>query len=289
MDIILGAQRAIRIVRRALRNFSEDEVMSKSAALSYYTLLSFAPLIVLGVWVSSTLAPGTQEIMLGQIAAVAGEDAREAARVVIASAEQRPSLGSIAGLVGVLVLAVGATTVFAQLQASLNRIWGIEAKPSNALLGWLRQRILSIGVIAAIVFVLIVSLLVSTALGLFLTRSGPLWDVLNQLLSTLVFAGLFTLLFRYLPDAYLPWQRAARGGLLTAILFGVGKWLIGLYLARGEVGGAYGAAGSLVVLLVWVYYSSAIFFFSAEVVQAWLMENGETIEPAAHAVSAGSR
>ena len=289
MDILRGLKRAIRIVRRALKNFSDDEVMSKSAALSYYTLLSFAPLIVLSVWVSSTLAPGTQELMLEQIAAVAGEDARAAAEVVIASAEQRPSLGSIAGLVGVLVLAVGATTVFAQLQASLNHIWGIEAKPSNALWGWLRQRILSIGVIAAIVFVLIVSLLVSTALGLFLTRSGPLWDILNQLLSTLMFAGLFTLLFRYLPDAYLPWHRAARGGLLTAILFGIGKWLIGLYLARGEVGGAYGAAGSLVVLLVWVYYSSAIFFFSAEVVQAWLMENGEAIEPAPHAVSAESR
>jgi membrane protein len=143
-------------------------------------------------------------------------------------------------------------------------------------------------VIGAIVFVLIVSLLISAALGIFLTNSGPIWDVLNQLITTLVFAGLFTLLFRYLPDAHLPWRRAAWGGLLTAILFGIGKWLIGLYLAQGNVGGAYGAAGSLVVLLVWVYYSSAVFFFSAELVQAWINENGERIQPAAHAVPAES-
>lgn len=288
MDIAATARRTVRILRRALRSFSEDEVMSRSAALSYYTLLSFAPLMVLGVWFSSTLAPGTQELMLDQIASIAGKDARQAAQTVIASGKQRPSLGSVAGLAGILVSLLGATTVFAQLQASLNSIWGITARPSNALWGWLRQRVLSIGILGAMVFVLIVSLLVSTALGLILTRSGPLWDILNQLLSMLVFAGLFTLLFRYLPDAHLPWHRAARGGLLTAILFAVGKWFIGLYLAHGEVGGAYGAAGSLVVLLVWVYYSSAIFFFSAEVVQAWLLENGEAVEPAPHAVSAES-
>lgn len=289
----MGVSRRIRyaygILRRAVRNFSDDDVMSKSAALSYYTLLSFAPLMVLGVWLSSTLAPGSQELMLEQIALIAGADARNAAQLVIASADRHPSLGSVAGITGIGVSIVGATTVFAQLQASLNRIWGIEAKPSNALWGWLRQRVLSIGVIAAIVFVLIVSLLASAALGLLLTRSGPLWDALNQILSTLVFAGLFALLFRYLPDADLPWPRALRGGLLTAILFGIGKWLIGLYLTRGEVGGAYGAAGSVVVLLVWVYYSSAIFFFSAEVVQAWLLESGEAIAPAAHAVAAGRR
>lgn len=289
----MGVSRRIRyaygILRRAVRNFSDDDVMSKSAALSYYTLLSFAPLMVLGVWLSSTLAPGSQELMLEQIALIAGADARNAAQLVIASAERHPSLGSVAGITGIGVSIVGATTVFAQLQASLNRIWGIEAKPSNALWGWLRQRVLSIGVIAAIVFVLIVSLLASAALGLLLTRSGPLWDALNQILSTLVFAGLFALLFRYLPDADLPWPRALRGGLLTAILFGIGKWLIGLYLTRGEVGGAYGAAGSVVVLLVWVYYSSAIFFFTAEVVQAWLLERGEAITPAAHAVAAGAR
>lgn len=262
--------------------------MSRSAALSFYTLLSFAPLMVLGVWLSSTLGHGTQEIMLSQIAAIAGDDARKAAQVVIDSANRRPSLGSLAGIAGIIVSLIGATTVFAQLQNSLNRIWGIEAQPSNAVWGWLRQRILSIGVIGAIVFVLIVSLLVSAALGMFLANSGPVWDILNQLVSTLVFAGLFTLLFRYLPDAHLPWRRAAWGGLMTAVLFGIGKWLIGFYLAHGNVGGAYGAAGSLVVLLVWVYYSSAIFFFSAELVQAWINENGGSIQPAAHAVPARS-
>lgn len=277
-----------RLLRRALLNFVSDDVMSLSAALSFYTLLSFAPLIVLTLWLTATLGPGSQETLLSQIAAVAGEDARKAAEAVIDSVNSRPSLGSIAGITGIVISLLGATTVFAQLQTSLNRIWGIEARPGNAVWSWLRRRILSIGVIGAIVFVLIVSLLVSSALGTFMTSTGPVGDVLNQLISTVVFAGLFALLFRYLADVRLPWHRAAWGGLVTALLFAIGKGFIGYYLARGDVGGAYGAAGSLVVLLVWVYYSSAIFFFGAEIVQAWFSTQSETIEPAADAVPAGS-
>jgi membrane protein len=274
----------LQVIRTAIANFFADDALTLSAALSFYTLLSFAPLLILAVWATGSLGAGAQDAMLGQIAALAGDDARLAAQTVVDSANKRPALGSLAGLLGIATSIVGATTVFAQLQASLNRIWGIEARPTNAVWGWLRRRVLSVGVIAAIVFVLIVSLLVSSALGALLTREGPWWDAINQIISVIVFAGLFTLLFRYLPDARLRWRHAARGGLVTAILFGIGKWVIGVYLARGDVGGAYGAAGSLVVLLVWVYYSAAIFFFGAELVQAWLGVRGESIEPAAHAV-----
>jgi membrane protein len=273
-----------QVVFQAASSFVSDDALTLCAALSFYTLLSFAPLLVLAVWASGSMAPGAQEAMLDQFGALAGNDARLAAQAVVDSASERPALGSLAGLLGIGTSLVGATTVFAQLQASLNTLWGIEAKPHNAVWGWLRRRVLSIGVIAAIGFVLIVSLLVSSVLGLLLTHTGPVWDVLNQAISVVVFAGLFALLFRYLPDARLPWRPAAWGGLVTAILFGIGKWVIGLYLARGEVGGAYGAAGSVVVLLVWVYYSSAIFFFGAELVQAWLVAHGGSIAPAAHAV-----
>lgn len=278
-----------KLLRRAVGNFLADDAMSLSAALSFYTLLSFAPLMVLGVWASSMLGHGLQEMMLGEVGALAGQDAREVAQAVVNSANARPSIGSIAGITSIVVSLIGATTVFAQLQTSLNRIWGIEARPGNAIWGWLRQRVLSIGVLGAIVFVLIVSLLISSGLGALLTHSGPIWDALNQLISMAVFAGLFALLFRYLPDARLQWRRAVWGGVVTAILFTLGKWVIGFYLARGNVGGAYGAVGSVVVLLVWVYYSSAIFFFGAEVVQAWFRERGESIQPAAHAVSTESR
>lgn len=279
-----GIRASVRVVAHAVSRFINDDALTLCAALSFYTLLSFAPLLVLAVWASGSLAPGAQEAMLGQFGALAGEDARLAAQAVVDSASERPALGSLAGVLGVATSIVGATTVFAQLQSSLNTLWGIEARPHNAVWGWVRRRFLSIGVIAAIGFVLIVSLLVSSVLGLLLTRSGPVWDVLNQAISVAVFAGLFALLFRFLPDARLPWRTAAWGGAVTAVLFGIGKWVIGLYLASGDVGGAYGAAGSLVVLLVWVYYSAAIFFFGAELVQAWLEAHGGRIEPAAHAV-----
>lgn len=275
---------AWRVLKSACFGFLDDDVLSLSAALSFYTLLSFAPLIVLGVWASSSLGFDQQETMLGQIGSVAGPEARNTAKAVVDSANQHASVRSFAGIFGIVMSLVGATTVFAQLQVSLNRILSIESRPGNAIWAWLRRRVLSIGLIGAIVFVLIVSLLVSSALGVVLSQRGPIWDVFNQLISAGVFATLFLLLFRYMPDARLPWRQAAWGGLVTALLFALGKWVIAFYLSRGDVGGAYGAAGSLVVLLVWVYYSSAIFFFGAEVVRAWFREHGERVEPAEHAV-----
>ncbi|MGA7297065.1 MAG: YihY/virulence factor BrkB family protein [Rhodanobacteraceae bacterium] len=266
-----------------MRGFLDDNVMSLAASLSFYTLLSFAPLLVLAVWSGSLIGYDAQQTMLDQLARVAGPGARAAAQSVFSSADSNPHLGSVSGIVGIAVSLVAATTVFAQLQAALNRIWGLRARPGNAVLGWLRRRVLSIGVIASVVFVLIVSLVASSLLGMLLSRNGAWWDVINQLVSTGVFAILFALLFRYLPDGRLPWQRVLWGGVVTAILFAIGKWLIGFYLSSGNVGSAYGAASSLVLLLVWVYYSGAIFFFGAEVVQAWAIESGEAIEPEKHA------
>ncbi len=267
----------MKLLAQSIRNFLDDKVMTLAAALSFYTILSFAPLIILAVWLGGSLGPGAQEAVLQQIKTLTGPGAHDMARSVMESASKRPSLGSLAGAIGILISIVSATTVFAHLQSSLNRIWGIEARPSNAIWGWLRRRVLSVGIIAAITFVLIVSLGISSVLGIFLAQTGTAWDILNQIITIVVFAGLFTLLFRYLPDARLPWNFAIRGGLVTAVMFGAGKFLIGVYLSQGEVGGAYGAAGSLVILLVWVYYSSAIFFFGAEVVQSWVQLKGQTI------------
>lgn len=277
-----------RLLRRAFDGFVNDKVMTLSAALSFYMLLSFAPLLILVMWLVSSLEYGSQATILTQLEAVAGAKARQAAEAVLNSAQMQPSVGSIAGLLSILVSLVGATTVFAQLQMSLNRIWGIESKPGKAVWQWLRRRVLSIGLIGALVFISIVSLVISSALGLVLSQGGAAWDLLNQLISIAIYAGLFALLFRYLADVQLEWHRAAWGGLVTSILFVIGKGIIGYYLARGDVGGAYGAAGSLVVLLVWVYYSSAIFFFGAELVQAWFDIRGESIKPAEYAVKSSA-
>ena len=274
-----------RVLHAAGRGFLDDNVMTFSAALSFYTLLSFAPLMVIIVWLMASLEYASQEMILAQLESLAGENARQAASAVLESASIHPSISSLAGITGVLVSLIGATTVFAQLQSSLNHIWSIEARPGRAIWHWLKRRILSVGLIGAIVFISLVSLLISSALGALLIGSGPLWDLLNQLISLVVYAGLFALLFRYLADVHLPWTRALWGGGITALLFVVGKSVIGFYLARGDIGGAYGAAGSFVVLLVWVYYSSAIFFFGAEMVQAWFDIRGESMRPAEFAVN----
>ena len=263
--------------------FLDDDVLTLSASLAFYTLLSFAPLIVLAVLASSAAGVDAQDALLDQIGAVIGPQARDAASAVIASGKSHPSAGSIAGIAGVITALVGATTVFAQLQSSLNLIFGLVAKPTNAILDWLRRRIASAGVILAIAFVLIVSLLISAGLGLVLPRGGLVLDAINQIVSAGVFAGLFSVLFRYLPDARIPWRYAISGGIVTAVLFALGKWGIGIYLASGDVGGAYGAAGSLAVLLVWVYYAGAILFYGAELTKTWMTSNGVAIEPLAHA------
>ncbi len=267
----------MKLLAHSIRKFFADNVMSLAAALSFYTILSFAPLIILAVWLAGSLGPDAQDALLQQIQLLAGAEAHDLAQSVIDSATKRPSLGTIAGLMGILVSIFSATTVFAELQSSLNYIWGIEAKRSNAIWGWLRRRVLSIGIIGAFTFVLIVSLVISSLLGLFLRESGVAWDVLNQVITAIIFTGLFTLLFRYLPDARIPWKFAVRGGFVTAVLFAIGKVLVGVYLSKGEIGGAYGAAGSVVLLLVWVYFSSAIFFFGAEVVQSLAQQKDENI------------
>ena len=271
-----------RVLVLAFNGFFDHDVLSLSASLSFYTLLSFAPLLLLGVWLTSTVGYDVRQTLLDQIGQLAGSEARTTALAVYASAHQHPSIGTFAGIVGIVISVVGATTVFAQLQASLNLIWGLRAHPGNAVWGWLHRRVLSIGVIAATVFVMVVSLLVSSLLGMLLPLKGSVWDVLNQVISTAVLAVLFALLFRYLPDARLPWRRVTWGGAVTALLFALGKWVIGIYLSSGNIGGAYGAAGSLVVLLVWVYYSGAIFFFGAEVVHAWALERGDNVQLSQH-------
>lgn len=265
-------------VKQAVADFLADDVLTLSGALTFSTLLSFAPIVLLALWATSALGFSGQDAILRQIGELAGNDARMAAQAVIDSVDKRSKTGDAAGVIGILVAIAGASTVFAQLQASLNEIWRVTYESSGAMWGWIRHRLLSVGLLAAVAFVMAVSLLISAALGLVLGNSGWLWDIVNQVITTAVFSVLFAGLFRYLPDARLGWRLALGGGFITAVVFAIGKAVIGLYLAHGSVGGAYGAAGSLVVLLVWVYYSSAIFFFGAELVKGWLTVHGHPLD-----------
>ena len=269
--------RLVRVVRRAMRVFVVHDVFAMAASLAFYTLLSFAPVIVIVLWTISRFQWATRDVLLGEVAAVAGNDARIAAQAVIESVQHHQPLSLGAQLFGIAVVIYGSTLVFAQLQSTLNLIWDIPPRTSNKVWAWIRRRIVSVGVLLSIGFVLIVSTLLSTAMGLVLTQQGMGWAILDQVFRTAIFSGLFAVLFRYLPDARLHWRHAWGGGAMAALMFDVGKWLIAACLARENIGGVYGPAGSVVVLLVWTYYSAIVFFFSAELLEAWIIEGGQAV------------
>ena len=278
-------------LKRAIVHFIDDDALTYAAALAFYTALSFAPLlVVLFACLSLFLGDAAQQELVNQIGSIAGKSAAEIAHDILESGESRPQLSSFAGIAGAVALLVSATGVFAQLQAFLNSIWGVTAKPGNSVWDWLRKRVLSLGMIIALGFLLLVSLGVSAAIQLILSafgledRAGWLWVTLDSLISVGIFFVVFVGMFRYLPDVKIRWSDVWRGALLTALLFALGKWAIGKYLGVTSIGSAYGAAGSFVLLLVWVYYSAIIVFFGAEMTEAWAHRRGHEIRPEEHAM-----
>lgn len=246
--------------------FSKHDLLTLAAALAFYTALSLAPLIVITLAVVGLLGQNSQDQLIEQLQGLMGPQAARAIQTVVESNDNRPSMTSLAGLIGVVALLFSASGVFAQLQASLNKIFEAEEKAAGkGMWAWIRKRLLSMGMVITLGFLAVVSLVVSTAITYFFPSDGVLWRTVNVLVTLAVFAGMFSLVFKYLPDTKLKWREALYGGVATAILFAIGKYLIGVYLGKSAVGSAYGAAGSLVVFLVWVYYSSAIVFTGAEI------------------------
>ena len=264
-------RRPFQLLATATNGFIDHDDLTLAASIAYYTALSLAPMLILALWIASAVSPQAQDQLVAQIGQLAGEQAQTAIKLIIDSAAAKPASGRVAGIGGLIVLLFSATAVFSQLQAALNVIWAHEVPPhagGNALLAWARRRFLSIGILGAMVFVLIVSLAVSAVLKIFLSQDDVFWNVVNEIVTGAVFTCLFAALFKFLPDAHLTWRATWAGALVTALLFVVGKFSIGLYLASSGIGDAYGPAGSMVLLLVWVFYSAAIFLFGAEIVQA---------------------
>ncbi|MBO9662861.1 YihY/virulence factor BrkB family protein [Dokdonella sp.] len=274
----MRAVRPLRVAHAAVTGFVAHDDLTLAASIAYYTALSLAPLLVLALWLAASVTPNAQAEIAVQVGALAGEQARAAVATILDNASRRPSFGSAAGIAGAVLLVISASAVFSQLQTALNVVWSDAGRErvlrAGALRAWLRRRLLSFGLLAAFVFLLIVSLTVSTVLAVLLPRTGAAWDVVNQLVAVVVFAALFAGLFAYLPDRRPPWHAIHLGAVATALLFAAGKYAIGEYLAHSGIAGAYGPAGSLALLLVWVYYSAAIFLFGAELVRA-LAPGGE--------------
>jgi membrane protein len=263
----------LSLARTAANGWIEDRAPSMGAALSYYTIFSVAPLLLIvislaGIFLGDEAARGA---IVAQIGGMVGKDGAEAIETLVQNVS-KPGKGAVGTVVGVLLLLVGATTVFAELQDDLNRIWKApNVKPPDGGWGWLRARVLSIGMILAIGFLLLVSLVASAAIATvgdwFAGLAGArevLAQGVNMVVSFAIVTALFALIYRYLPQVHIRWHDVWIGAAVTAALFTVGKWLIGLYIGKSAVASGFGAAGSLAVLLIWIYYSAQIFLLGAE-------------------------
>lgn len=287
---------ALQLVWKAVNDFFADGCPGMAAALSFYTFFSLPALLVLLLLVvGAFLDPEVvQAALVEQVRDLLGRAGAEQVETVLQRA-RRPEMDvSAAALLGVAAVLFGATTAFAQLQEALNRAWSVQPDPGRGQIRtFLAKRVFSFGVVLVVAFLLLVSLALSTALaafggalaaGLPGPASEPMLRTLNFVFSFGVFALLFAAMFRLIPDAEVAWADVWVGALATALLFVLGKLLIGTYLGRTDPGSAYGAAGSLAVVLLWVYYSSMIVLFGAELTRAWADRYGKGVEPTEGAV-----
>jgi membrane protein len=287
----MGLREGFALVRDSGKDFIEDDCQTQAAALSYYTIFSLPPLLVLILMILGKLVD-PQDIrgqLETQIGALMGPSATEQIRTILQEAHAPGSSALLPTVLSVIALILGATGAFGQLQAALNRAWEVAPDPQQGgLKAFLLKRVFSFGMILSVAFLLLVSLVVSAALSAFGDAlggmlpegvSGTLLQVLNQIISLAVVTALFAVIFKVLPDATVAWRDVWVGAAVTAVLFVVGKFLIGFYLGRSNPGEAFGAAGSLAVMLVWIYYSSMILLFGAEFTQAWAEGRGSGIAP----------
>ncbi|WP_024869904.1 YihY/virulence factor BrkB family protein [Pseudoxanthomonas suwonensis] len=246
-----------------LRRFVEADLITQAASLSFYTLLSLAPLLVLLLWLTASLYPPAQASLVAQIHDLAGTEAAAVAQTVLRNADQQPDVGSLAGWWSMALLFIGSTVVFAQLQGALNLIFRTGGEQLGGLRAWLRKRVFSLGVVLALGFLLIVSMIATTALQIVFARLPSVLPIVGYVTTLLLYAVGFAFLYHYLPDRRVAWRQALLGGAITALLFALGRYLIGLYLAQAAPGSAYGSMGALVLLLMWMYYAAVVFFAGA--------------------------
>jgi membrane protein len=267
---MMHPKEAWSLLRQAVKAWSDDYAPSMGAALSYYTLFSIAPLLLIVIAVAGWVF-GDEAVrgeLTGGLQYLMGEEGAKAIEGLLASVSN-PKEGIIASVIGVFVLLLGATTVFGELQNALDRIWRAPAREVGGVWRLLRSRLLSIGMILGIAFLLMVSLVLDTALQTVgkIWGTGPL-QVIGQFLNLLVGFALtttiFALIYKLMPRAKIAWHDVWVGAAVTAVLFTVGKFLIGLYIGRSAVASSFGAAGALVVVMIWVYYSAQIFLLGAE-------------------------
>jgi len=270
------------LAKSTISKWSEMNAPRMGAALSFYTMLSIAPLLIVSIAIAGMAfgEAAARGQIVSQIQGLVGREGGQAIQTLLDHAH-RPGEGIAAGLFGIFTLLFGASGVFVELRESLNKIWGIQAKNSSGLKGMIQERFTSFAMVIGIGFLLMVSLLASAAItaagnffGGFLPVPAALLHATNIVISFIGVTALFAVMYKFIPDSRIEWRDVAIGAAVTAALFSVGKFLIGLYIGTAGLGSAYGAAGSLVVFLVWVYYSAQVFFLGAEFTHAFAERHG---------------
>ena len=279
---------------QAGKGFVKDKVPKLSASLAYYTLFSLGPMMVVIITLAD-LFWGRQAVegaVYDQLKELIGGGAASQIQEIIRNASISGGT-NVAAAIGFITLFIGATTVFGEIQDSVNQIWKLRVKTDRGWLKMILNRLLSFSLVISLGFLLIVSLLINTLISVFMEKLESIFPdvtvivfyVLNQIITLAITWFLFAIIFKVLPDAVIRWKHVGAGALFTALLFILGKFGISFYLGRSDIGSTYGAAGSLVVLLLWVYYSSIILYFGAEFTKAYAVIHGEEIRPNHYAVT----
>jgi membrane protein len=271
------------LLKETVEEWQQDKVDRMAAALAYYTLFSIAPLLVIAVAVAGAVfgQEAARGEVVAQIQGLLGKAGAEVVQTALANTQTSESNGIVPSIISTLALIFGASGVFIQLQDSLNAVWNVDESPQGGVKAVVRKRIFSFAMVITIGFILMVSLVISAglaALSAFTNHLFPalegLWKIVNITISLGVFTLLFALIYKYLPDIKIGWRDVLVGALFTSILFSIGKELLGLYLGNGSFGSAYGAAGSVVTVLAWIYYSVQIMLFGAEFTQVYTRRYG---------------
>lgn len=278
------------ILKETARDFVQDEALTLAAALAYYAIFSLAPLLVIAIGVAGLVLSedAAQQQITAQLKAVLGDRATAVIQSMMASQTREGSW--LATIIGGIALLLGATGMFGQLKSSLNRIWQVRPKAGRGILGLLLDRLVSVLLVLAIGILLLLSIILTTLMSAFYDQLASLLPLppylaqaLQLLLTLVVMTALFALIFKVLPDVKIRWRSVLMGSFVTALLFLVGEVLLGLYLGRQGTSSPFGAAGSVVLVLMWIYYSALILFAGAEFTRVYAQETGSPIQPRRYA------
>lgn len=286
----MNLRKIVRLLRETFKEWQEDNASRIAAALAYYAVFSISPLLVIAIAIAGTFfgQDAAQAQIAQKITDLVGEDGVQPVLMALNNMNQ-PKIKGVASLISIGVLLIGASGFFAQLQDALNTVWKVKPQPGQGISIFIRKRISSFLMVLAMGFLLILSLVLSAVVGALskykvdsLPGSAILWENLDLIISLGLMTFIFGLMFKYVPDAKIVWKDVFVGAVITAVLFLFGKFLLGVYLSKGSLGSAYGAAGSLIVLLAWIYYSAQIILLGAEFTQVYTRMYGSKIRPSKH-------